>query len=478
MSQHAGLARLGADELWRHIRAAAAGTRSGGAAIVARQCVSGESVRLGWVHPPPWSAIDQRVSAIRAGLGPPAGHGLLVLATGGWSFAAQALRETAWPPGAARRLTVLDSLEPAAISAALGASGRRPDGYLAISGSGGTVETRQLAGTVLALAGHGRARLVWLRDRAAPPGAFALSPRGACDQVAMLGAPLSMAFLFPAATMDRSALATAYCGLRQRYLRIGADAARRAACIAPYGTPRLHIALPPWAGRGLRLWVLQLGRQVLCGKSARFRPWVDVTGTVYPPPRGADVSLDLSGVRSGLSGLMEIMYTAGLFTGCLALRAGVQVAEHHHVRAYKELLAGADADDASPGTAAPADLPALAAGWLAGRAELTRLHVVLYDSRAAGPGTLPERFTAATGRPCEVHAGSAWNHHSFHAVYADLAVAVLLVVAPPGRDAGLTTQATAVAARTLRRIAVATHQALRSRSMVVQLSSLTVPARP
>jgi hypothetical protein len=471
MNQPAELAHLGADELWSHVCAAAMGARTGAAATVARQCVSGGSVRLGWVHPPSWSAVDKNVTAIGAGLGALTDRGLLVLATGGWSFAAQALTETAGAATAARGLAVLDSLEPAAICAALDVGGRWPDGYLAISASGSTLETRQLADMVLTQAGNRRARLVWLRDTAVPPGVFALSPQGARDQVAMLGAPLSLAFLFPAATMDPVGLAVAYLELRRRYPRIGAAVARRVAGIAPRGAPRLYFALPSWAGRGLRLWLLQLGRQVLCGKSARFQPWVDVDGTAYPAPEGADVRIDFGGVQAGLGGLMEIMYTAGLFVGFLALRAGVQVAVHDHVRAYKDRLANATAaDDAAAGSVPAAELPSLAASWLADRAELTRLHVVLYDSRVAGPDTLPELFAAATGRGCEVHAGSAWNHHSFHAVYADPAVAVLLVVAPSD-PAAPSAPCAAAADRTLRQIAVATHQALPTRSMVVQLSS-------
>lgn len=472
MKQPAELAHLGAHELWSHVCAAAMGVRTGAAATVAKQCVSGGSVRLGWVRPPSWSAVEKNVTAIGAELGALTDRGLLVLATGGWSFAAQALTETAGAVPAARGLAVLDSLEPAAICAALDVGGRRPDGYLAISASGSTLETRQLANMVLTQAGSRRARLIWLRDTAVPPGVFALSPEGACDQVAMLGAPLSLAFLFPAATMDPVGLAVAHLDLRRRYLRIGADVARRVTGIPPCGAPRLYIALPSWAGRGLRLWLLQLGRQVLCGKSARFQPWIDVDGTAYPAPGGADVRIDFGGVQAGLGGLMEIMYTAGLFVGFLALRAGLQVTVHDHVRAYKDRLANATAtDDVAARSALAAELPALAARWLADRAELTRLHVVLYDSRAAGPDTLPELFAATTGRGCEVHAGSAWNHHSFHAVYADPTVAVLLVVAPPDLDAPPSAPCAAVAGRTLRQIAVATHQALPARSMVVQLSS-------
>src|SRR5215469_11713529 len=115
MNQPTELAHLGADELWSHVRAAAMGTRTGAAATVASRCVSGDSVRLGWVHPPPWSAVNENVSVIGAELGALTSRGLLVLATGGWSFAARALRETAGPATVARGLGVLDSLEPAAI---------------------------------------------------------------------------------------------------------------------------------------------------------------------------------------------------------------------------------------------------------------------------------------------------------------------------------------------------------------------------
>jgi hypothetical protein len=90
------------------------------------------------------------------------------------------------------------------------------------------------------------------------------------------------------------------------------------------------------------------------------------------------------------------------------------------------------------------DLAGYATAWLSSRPDLRQLHVVHYGCPA------PARFAAAT----EIHQGSAWNHHSFQAVYADPSIAVLIVVPP---DDGL-----------LRRIAVATYQALAGRSRMVR----------
>jgi hypothetical protein len=283
----------------------------------------------------------------------------------------------------------------------------------------------------------------------------------------MLGAPLSTAFLVAAAAADAAGLAGAYAQLLRRHGQLGAAAARQAAAVRVQGAALVHLVAPGWAGRGLRLWLLQLARQVICGKSARFRPQVDV---VAPDDRRAtpDVRVDLGTSPRSLPGLMETMYSAAIFAGSLALRAGLPVAEHAHVAAYKDRLADArrgigDLADASVG-----DLPDIACRWLASQPRLTRLHVVLYDSAAMGPETAADRFTAVTGRCCEVHAGSAWNHHSFHAVCADPSVAVLLAVASPEASAAQPAPLLE-AARTLRQTAVATHLALADRSIIVQL---------
>lgn len=450
------VATLDGGSLWSLMRAAAGGSRAGLAAAVARQCESGSRPRLGWICPPPWPAVERRVAAIHAACGLPAAR-LAPLTTGGWSFAATAICETVPQAAPAGLAAPMDCLDPVVIRRALDAGDGAPLSFLAVSASGSTLETRQLAGVVAK-------PLVWLRDDEAPPAVFALSVLGVPDQVAMLGAPLSTAFLAVAAAADAAGLAQAYARLLERHDQIGAAAAARAAQVAADGDPLIHLLAPRWAGPGLRLWLLQLARQVVCGKSGQFRPWIEVVGPgesrVTP-----DVLVDLAPPEQGLPGLMETLYGAGIFAGALALRAGLAVAEHSRVAAYKERLSDARLGTDDLRMVNAADLPAVAEGWLAARPELTRLHVVRYES---GPGVSAEQFTVATGRSCEVHAGSAWNHHSFHAVHADRSVAVLLVVASRQASEEVA-EPLLEAARTQRLIAVATHLALAGRSLIVQL---------
>lgn len=456
MTARAALAALDAEALWGAVLAAGAGSRTGAAGTVARLCRSGGSSRLGWIAPPPWGVVSRGLRAIRSAL---AADEVILLGTGGWCFAAQALCEVTGRPG---RLRTLDSLDPAAIESvtAAGVCGAR--GFLAISASGTTLETRRLAAAVSPTP---PGRLVWLRDDAAPPHAFALSPRGARDQVAMLGAPLSMAFLAAADIVDGAALGGAYRGFLERYRFIGAEAARRAARVAAAGPVGVHVAVPWWAGPGLRRWLLQLGRQVLCGKSRRFRPSFEVTGP--GGSRAGDAAgLNFAALPRRLPALLDLCYAASVFVACVGLRAGVRVAAHPHVREYKDRVADADPDRDPATPVAAADLPEVAAAWLAGRHELSRLHVVRYGSAAPEPPGA-ERFRAVTGRRCEVHDGSAWNHHSFQAVYADPGTAVLLLTQPAGTD-GAGPGPLATAARTLRQIAIATHRALPERSLLVR----------
>jgi hypothetical protein len=454
----AGLATLDADRLWRAVRDAAAGSRAGAAATVAGLCRGGGTVRLGWAVPAAWPAVAEQVTAIAAALGRPAAHRIVVLGTGGWCFAAQAIAELS---NGDQTISTLDSPDPVPVRQAMPA-GPRPASYLAISGSGTTLETRRLAELATRLTGG---RVVWLCDRAAPPARLALSAPGSPDHVAMLGAPLSAAFLAVAHLADPVGLARAYSWLAGQYQRLAVQAARRAGTVPLDGPIGLRFVVPGWAGPGLRRWLLQLGRQVLCGKSARFRPVVDVGAE--PAPTGSN--LDLRGVRRGLPGLLALLYEAGVFTACLGLRAGLEIAEHRHVRAYKDLLAGDPAPPPSP-VVAMRELAGYAATWLAGRPDLRRLHIVHYWSGTghAGADGAAARFTAATGRPCEVHEGSAWNHHSFQAVYPDPHAAVLLTTRD---DREASCPALAAAAGTLARIAWATHRALPDRSRLVRLAA-------
>ncbi|WP_165945548.1 hypothetical protein [Micromonospora sp. KC606] len=463
------LAALDSDALWSAVLSAAAGSRAGAAGVVAEQCTTAGSARLGWASPPPWSAVRQSVAAVQAALNVPAGAEVVLLGTGGWCFAVRALIETT---GGSAGLTTLDSLDPAAIEQVLAAGAGASRGVLAVSGSGATLETRRLAEAVPP---RGGGRLVWLRDEGAPPDTFPLSPRGGPDQVAMLGAPLSTAFLAAAAVVDGAALAAAYPRFLARHHRIGAAAARHAVAVPPEGTPRLRFVVPPWAGPGLRRWLLQLGRQVLGGKPGGFRPTVELQSTVEVAPAGVDadppdVVLDLGGLRRDLPALLDGLYAAGVFVASVGLRAGLGVADHANVRVYKERLAHPDPDDPSCPPVAAADLPGAASAWLASRPELARLHVVGYWSDAERNIPPAGQFAAATGRPCEVHEGSAWNHHSFQAVYPDPTVAVLIVTRGAETDVGAAPPDRA-AARTLRRIAAATHRSLPGRSLLVPLAT-------
>lgn len=473
------LARLDADALWSAVRAAAAGSRAGVAGVVAERCVAAGSTRLGWAEPPPSREVHRSVAAIRAALGlpvaatlaEPPGAEVVLLGTGGWSFAARALVEATGPGGG---LAPLDSLDRAAIEGVLTAGAGAPRAVLAVSGSGATLETQRL---VDAVPPRGGGRLVWLRDEGAPPDAFALSPRGAPDQVAMLGAPLSTAFLTAAAIVDSAVLADAYPRFLDRCHQLGAEAARRATAVPLEGAARIRFVVPHWAGPGLRRWLLQLGRQVLGGKSGasgRFRPMVEVVPADPPrdanagAPPGDGVAFDLGGLRRDLPALLDGLYAAGVFVACVGLRAGLDVADHTNVRAYKERLAHTDPDHRFGSPVAATDLPAAAAAWLARQPELARLHVVGYWSGAEESLPPAAHFAAATGRPCEVHEGSAWNHHSFQAVYPDPAVAVLIVTRGAGTDAGAAAPVRA-AARTLRQIAAATHRSLPGRSVLVPI---------
>ena len=449
---------LDAAELWTRLHDAATG-RGGPAAweLAARCRVDGVS-RLGWVCPPPWPLQLKALTPILAGLRVRGERAVLVLGTGGWSFAARALAELAGPATADSPVQCLDSLDPWTIRHTV-AGGETPlRAYLAISGSGSTLETRVLTETVTALS---PASVVRLCDRGAPPSSYSLSADDAPAHVAMLGAPLSTAFLAPAALADPQGLARAYTGLVGRHHELALTAAEQAIAMDTRGTPRVRIAAPAWAGEGLCTWLLQLGRQVLGGKSAAYRPRVEVVSAREQPDtdeRG--FALDLSAASADLAGLLALMYTAGVFAACLALRAGLRPVEHANVAAYKRLLAEVQ-EQRPPARLTPDQVPGFAADWLAARPDLRRLHLVRYGG---APAPLPAASSLAetTGRPCEVHTGSAWNHHSYQAVYAESDTAVL-IWAGPVQEGALHT-----ASHTLRRLAEATHASLADRGALIE----------
>ncbi|MDG4765743.1 hypothetical protein O7632_16800 [Solwaraspora sp. WMMD406] len=507
-TESAALAELSAGELWSAVRRAAATAPTAGpdtstgresvadrrvapdrrvaaARLITERCVLDGVPRLGWVTPAAWPEVARTVAAVRAGLTGRADHagpwpgGVLVLGTGGWSFAAQAVAEL---PTRQRDLRVLDDLRPQAIRAAVGhRSDHAPSAYLAISASGGTLETSHLARVTPALTGRTDRPVVWLRDRAGP-GAFPLAPGGDPEHVAMLGAPLSTGFLVPAALTAPDQLPAAYGDLLRDHRSLGARAAALAVRAPVTGTVRILLVPPRWAGDGLRRWLTQLGRQVLCGKSTTFRPWVDVatgpTRVEATDPGDADVVLDLDRHPVGLAGLMSAMYTAGVFVACLALRAGLRPVEHTNVTAYKRLLGvtsgqpaadtGRRDADGLGAAATGAALPQLAAAWLADRGGIHRLHVVAYGQVERLPSAAT--FAAATGRRCEVHTGPAWNHHSFQAVFPDPHTAVVVVDAGPGPAPDATDPLRATS-QALHDVAAATHRSLAGRSLLVTVSA-------
>jgi hypothetical protein len=413
---------------------------------------------------------------------------VLVLGTGGWSFAVQALLElpgSAPAPASGVPLGVLDYLDPDVVDRVVRNRPRPWAGFLAVSGSGSTLETRCLAD--LASRQVPSSPLVWLSDRARPPSTLALSASGSPDQVALLGAPLSIGFLAPAALADPGGLAAAYLDLRRDHRELGREAAERAISTAVRtavgtqntGSPTMSIWLPPWAGPGLRRWLLQLGRQVLGGKSAGFRPWVEVGHPHEGGDQGPD--LDLRSAEPDLTGLIRLMYSAGIFAACLALRAGLRPVEHPNVDAYKALIGDPIRTDAIRSdriACDPADLPTRAATWLRSRPELTRLHVVHYGGPRSA-STDPSGYATVTGRRVEVHSGTAWNHHTYQAVHADPASAVLVVVGP-ARARGIAPgdPALARAEQMLHRIAEATHVSLPGRSLLVRLTTETRQSAP
>jgi hypothetical protein len=349
--------------------------------------------------------VDRAVAAAAEGLTTP----LLVLGTGGWSFAVEAI--------GSQRVRALDDLDPWVL-----AHTTVPASTVAVSSSGATAETRALAEVFPPSR--------WLTSRQ-------LSPRGVDDQLAIFGAPLSTAFLMSAALACPAAFRDAYVDLVAAHHRLGSAAADLAMRL---GDSDLTVAPPAWANAGLRHWLLQLGRQVLGGKSATYAPKVTLVDA-------GPAALDLRTAPSGIAGLMTVLYRAAMLVACLAVRHDLPVTEHPNVAAYKRLL----------GSRGPvhhaSDLAGFVADWLADRPDLTALHVVRYGG---DPAPLPDaaELAAASGRPVEVHRGSAWNHHSFQAVYTERTTAVLVVAGTAG---GL-----------LRDIAEATRLALGGRAILVE----------
>ena len=460
----ARLAPLDGHDLWGCLHDAALDSGRPRSDAVARMMTVDGHPRLGWVVPPTWETAAKAARDVLATPGLAGCERLVVIGTGGWGFAVRALCSALRDHG----LLPLDSLDPGAARSVLSqAGGPNTAACLAISASRSTVETRLLVDTVTR-AWRGD-RLAWLSDDDG-----SLSPRRVPDQVALFGAPISTAFLAPAAFADEAELERAYGAFADRYQSIGAAAASLAASAPADGSPRLVLRLPTQAPDAIRLWVMQVARQGLCGKSPTFLPWLDVE-CKEAGPADAVADLDLLADCDPLPRLMGMCYAACVFTACLGLRAGIEPARHQHVSEYKRLVTAAPVRGRYPAATHLDDqqqLVHVVGDWLASLDNARRLHIVVYDreqTRAIHPHR--DAVSAASGLPCEIHEGTEWNHHSYQAVYGtpDIAVAVVTVSSPEGHHVGRLDRLLAANADMRYAIAFATYQSLFPRSLFIEL---------
>jgi hypothetical protein len=375
-----------AGDLWAAIRRAAAGGAGADAERIRRLATATGAVRLGWVAPAGWPAVERalsRFSAVRTA------SRIVFVGTGGWAFGLRAATEAT-----GGRDLVLDTLDPTAVADA------GPGSVVAVSESGATRETRLL---VAALA----RRTTWITGAE-------LSPDRRPAAQALFGAPLTTPFLLAA---DRAAAGE----LRRSYQRFldHVDAAgawgSAAAARVPAGRARVRLVLPPDTGAAAQLFVLQAVRQGLSGKSRTTRPWFDVdtvargTAPELVMPAGPDAD--------PLARLMVLCYAASALVTCVGVRHGLRFATHDAVRHYKQRL-----ERPRPAVGGTPPEPSLS--------DVRFGQLVSYDLRA-DTGGLAERLRARTGASWEEHRGSAWNHHTYQAVYGQPDVAV--VVVPPRR---------------------------------------------
>jgi hypothetical protein len=438
-------------ELWTGLVAAARGEVSSTVARAALALSADEGrPRLGWVIPPPWDGVEQRIAeglraepiaagasgvageidvagaAARAGpcgRAGPAAHrcGSLIVATGGWAFAALAASETAAP---GYRLSVVDTLDAGRLARYLaGCDG--DDAALAVSGSGQTYETRCLAELVsVAWRSRPGGGPPWLTDSTVAGGLSLRAP----DAINALLGPLSVPFAVACAMTGPERFRRAYAQFARLAPLAGYRAAALACAVPPRPGARISLLLPSWTGTGVRLWALQALRQGLGGKPDG-PAWCDVGADLGGGPGPGTACIRLAGAlpdgvaepgpdpAAALASAMTVMYATAVVVACLGLRFGVAFASHPAVAGYKALLTsrpGCDELVADPSGITPA-----AAEWLAGRPGLSGAHLVDYGSGAP---------CAEPGQTWEVHLGSRWNHHSYQAVHGERRLGVVAVV--------------------------------------------------
>lgn len=450
--------------LWDEVRTAAEGRGAGRADVIATLSNLDGRARLGWVIPPSPAHVE---SVLARWDGPE----LLVLAgTGGWAFGARAVTEGT--PGAGR-VRVLDSLDPAtvlriALTTRWPRSSRSPRCFAA-SASGATHETRVLADTLAAIWPDPGVRRLSEQDRT-------LSLSGDSDLVALYGAPLSVPALLAARTAAGPDFAEAYRVFADHAGRIGSWAADLSRRVASTDRPRVTFRLPTGSGDGLRLWTLQAARQGWSGKSLTFRPWTTTIAATGPHSGiEVDVAAPLpAGPPSARA--LAAPYAVAALVVCVAIRRGLTFSTHEAVARYKALIPVADNSDAEVHLGGPDEVAAAVKAWRHSRPDLNGVHVVTYGE--AVTAAVAARIPAEPG--VEVHAGSAWNHHSYQAVWHEPTIGVVVVLGPdpatvtgdPRVDAALKSQVD-----TQRAIARATYASLAPRALLLRCAEATW-ARP
>jgi hypothetical protein len=402
--------------------------------------------RLGWLCPPPWSTIEDRLA--RSGFPDGAPGRVVFIGTGGWAFGARAALAGGVPGGAAAgpgRVRVVDRLDRASVDALTRGGAGEPPTVVSVSESGRTFETRML--TSLARQGPPGSRIIELGE-ARTPGGLSLDADGAVN--ALFGAPVSLPFAWAAASGGIERYAAAHRAFADGADGIGRRAAAAASDIATSADQRIAVAVPGSLDEGTRLWILQALRQGLCGKSAPGL-WIDViasescersdggNGVLGRGTIRVELAerLGLARIRpadpvGALSWTMALLYGSAVFTAVVGIRKLITFAEHPAVGHYKRLLG---ARYRGPDSVVRGDqVERAAVAWAAAAPGLAGVHLVRYDTP---PEALEPALPAgAAGRTWEVHDGSRWNHHSYQALHGHGELGLVAVVPPAGSGPG------------------------------------------
>ncbi len=425
--------------------------RTPGAAPFAGFAHDGNALCLGWVSPPPWSAIEPLLTATMAALTKAKAICHCFVSTGPWCDALQLVD----PSGST--ISTLGVVDPVRLDAALTRLPSERCSLIAVTQSGRTIETRAL---VAALSPAWTAiEPIWLSSNDSLGRlVFPIELAPGWHVNALFSAPLSLPFY---------AALSLHCGvagaqrlhhqLLERLEDLGMAAVELATSLPVVGSPSVLLNVRQGHGAARR-YVLQLARQSLAGKSATFAP--------YPALQLSNPDLCLGPPawisQQGIEGCMEELYFWNVLVASWALRVPLPFARHDNVEHYKRwIVAGGDHDQLILN-------PHALITWLdrwTGGAEPFRLHIVCYGQLGDETLMVIAALAERDGLEIEVHPGSDWNHHSFQAAYgSSLAVAVFLGELYPRPARELTHEAVRSLAATCKRIARATVTALGQRA--------------